>query len=105
MHKYFQRDYFTFGGKPVFIFGGEFNYTRCFAADWRDRMLKMRAAGLNAVNMYATWGYHERSEGQWGPVQPRPFPHRGLQPRRQLVVFVSQTVRMGVAVTFSFLHG
>ena len=65
MHQYFTRDYFTFGGKPVFIFGGDFNYTRCPADSWRDRMLKMRAAGLNTVTVYTTWAFHERAEAQW----------------------------------------
>ena len=70
MGKYFERDYFIYGGKPVFIFGGDFNYTRCPAGDWRDRMLKMRAAGLNTVTVYATWAFHEQAEGAVGLHRP-----------------------------------
>lgn len=65
MNRYMTRDYFTFGGKPVFLFGGDFNYTRCHHEDWRHRMELIRSAGLNTICTYATWGFHETSEGVW----------------------------------------
>ena len=59
------RDYLVMDGKPEFIFGGDFNYTRTPRRHWRDRMLKMKAAGMNTVTFYATWAYHEASRDVW----------------------------------------
>ncbi|MCC6581043.1 MAG: beta-galactosidase [Phycisphaeraceae bacterium] len=57
------RDYLSLDGKPFFSFGGDFNYTRTPRRHWRDRLLKMKAAGMNTVTFYITWGYHEPVEG------------------------------------------
>ena len=59
------RDYLIIDGKPRFIFGGDFNYTRTPRDHWQDRLLKMKAAGLNTVTFYATWAYHEPSRDSW----------------------------------------
>ncbi|RKY74411.1 hypothetical protein DRQ00_11835 [candidate division KSB1 bacterium] len=59
------RDYLIIDGKPRFIFGGDFNYTRTPRDHWQDRLLKMKAAGLNTVTFYATWAYHEPSRNSW----------------------------------------
>jgi len=58
------QDHLIINGQPVFLFGGDFNYTRTPRRDWRDRLLKMKAAGMNCVTFYITWGYHEPFEGQ-----------------------------------------
>ena len=97
MPEYFTRDYFTFGGRPRFIYGGDFNYTRCPAAFWRDRMLKMRAAGLNTLNMYATWAFHEPAEGQWD-----------FSGDRDLARYLDTAHDLGLWVVFRmgpFIHG
>lgn len=60
-----ERDYLVIDGKPEFIFGGDFNYTRTPRWHWRDRLLKMKAAGMNTVTFYATWAFHEASRGEW----------------------------------------
>ncbi|MDD5707720.1 MAG: beta-galactosidase [Kiritimatiellae bacterium] len=59
------RDYLVIDGRPRFIFGGDFNYTRTPRAQWRDRLLKMKAAGMNTVAFYMVWGYHEPEPGRW----------------------------------------
>lgn len=59
------RDYLVIDGKPRFIFGGDFNYTRTPRRHWRDRLLKMKTAGLNTVTFYTTWAYHEPSRDSW----------------------------------------
>ena len=51
-------DHLLIDGRPVFLFGGDFNYTRTPRREWRDRLLKMKAAGMNCVTFYITWGYH-----------------------------------------------
>ncbi|HEY3396231.1 MAG TPA: beta-galactosidase [Armatimonadota bacterium] len=97
MPQYFTRDYFTYDGKPSFIFGGDFNYTRCRADDWRDRMLKMRAAGLNTLNLYATWAFHELAEGEWD-----------FSGDRDLARYLDTAQELGLWVVFRlgpFIHG
>jgi hypothetical protein len=42
-------DNFTLNGKEIRIFSGSLHYFRVPREYWRDRLLKMRAAGLNAV--------------------------------------------------------
>jgi len=59
------RDYLVIDGKPRFIFGGDFNYTRTPRHQWQDRLLKMKAAAMNTVTFYATWAYHEPSRDSW----------------------------------------
>jgi hypothetical protein len=43
----------------MFIFSGAFHYFRCPKELWRDRFVKMKAAGLNTVETYVPWNYHE----------------------------------------------
>lgn len=57
------RDHLLIGGRPAFLFGGDLNYTRVPRREWSDRLLKMKAAGMNCVTFYVTWGYHEPVEG------------------------------------------
>lgn len=58
------KNHLLFDGRPVFLFGGDFNYSRTPRREWPDRLLKMKAAGMNCVTFYITWGYHEPIEGQ-----------------------------------------
>jgi glycosyl hydrolase family 35 len=70
-----ERDYLTLDGKPAFIFGGDFNYTRTPRRHWRDRLLKMKAAGMNTVTFYATWAFHEASQDGWDWTGDRDLGH------------------------------
>ncbi len=60
-----RRDYLEIDGQPRFIYGGDLNYCRMRRRAWRDRIRKMRAAGMNTVTFYCTWLYHEPREGEW----------------------------------------
>ncbi len=42
-------NYFTLNGKEIRILSGSLHYFRVPQQYWRDRLLKMKAAGLNAV--------------------------------------------------------
>jgi len=42
-------NYFTLNGKEIRILSGSLHYARVPQQYWRDRLSKMRAAGLNAV--------------------------------------------------------
>jgi hypothetical protein len=48
-------------GKDTFILSGAFHYPRCPRPLWRDRLAKMKEAGLNCIDYYVPWNYHERA--------------------------------------------
>jgi len=48
-------------GKPTFIYSGAFHYFRCPKELWRDRFRAIKATGMNAVETYVAWNWHERS--------------------------------------------
>jgi beta-galactosidase len=56
-------DQFLLNGKPFQILSGELEYARIPRADWRDRLRKVRALGLNTVTVYVFWNAHETSPG------------------------------------------
>ena len=56
---------FLFDGQPVQIHSGSMHYPRVPRADWRDRMRKMKAMGLNTLTTYVFWNVHETSPGQF----------------------------------------
>lgn len=43
---------FTLNGKEITILGGSLHYFRVHPMYWGDRLAKMRAAGLNSVDVY-----------------------------------------------------
>ncbi len=56
--------YFTLGGSPWLPVMGEIHYSRCAAEDWRDKLLKMKAGGIQVAASYIFWIHHEEIEGQ-----------------------------------------
>src|ERR1017187_3601307 len=54
-----------FDGQPVFPVMGEFHYSRCPQAEWREELVKMKAGGVDIVATYVFWIHHEEIEGQW----------------------------------------
>jgi hypothetical protein len=51
---------YTIDGKDTVLFSGSFHYFRCPKALWADRFKKMKQAGLNCVETYVAWNWHER---------------------------------------------
>ena len=49
-------------GKPVFIFSGAMHYFRVPRELWKDRLQKLKDAGLNCVETYVPWNLHEPQE-------------------------------------------
>ena len=47
-----ENDTFVLDGAPIQLMSGEFHYSRCPAALWRDRLRRLAAMGLNAVATY-----------------------------------------------------
>ena len=62
---YAKGHHFYLDGRPFRIFSGSFHYFRTHPAQWGDRLLKMRAAGLNTVMTYIPWNLHEPVKGQY----------------------------------------
>lgn len=56
---------FMINGKRTFIVSAGMEYARVPRALWRDRLLKFKRAGFNAVEMYTFWNFHEAKEGQF----------------------------------------
>ncbi|NMB83186.1 MAG: beta-galactosidase, partial [Ignavibacteria bacterium] len=58
-------DQFLLNGKPFRIFSGEMHYNRIPKEYWKDRLTKLKAAGLNTVCTYVFWNEHEPSPGKF----------------------------------------
>nr|XP_020744208.1 beta-galactosidase isoform X1 [Odocoileus virginianus texanus] len=65
----FQIDYhhnrFLKDGQPFRYISGSIHYFRVPRFYWKDRLLKMKMAGLNAIQMYVAWNFHELQPGQY----------------------------------------
>ncbi|XP_061105443.1 beta-galactosidase-1-like protein 2, partial [Conger conger] len=54
---------FTLAGEEFRILGGSVHYFRVPKAYWKDRLLKMKACGLNTLTTYVPWNLHEPEKG------------------------------------------
>ena len=50
---------FYYQEKPIRILSGAMHYFRVVPEYWRDWLLKLRACGLNTVETYVAWNFHE----------------------------------------------
>ncbi|XP_063931741.1 beta-galactosidase-1-like protein 3 [Zophobas morio] len=55
--------YFTLNDKNVTLYSGALHYFRVPRQYWRDRLRKLKAAGLNTVETYVPWNLHEPEIG------------------------------------------
>lgn len=91
------RDYLEIDGNPVFIYGGDLSYCRVPRRCWKERMLQMKAAGLNTVTVYAVWAYHQESRDVFD-----------FEGERDLAAFVDTIAECGMYCIFRmgpFVHG
>ena len=56
---------FKYKGESIHIYAGEMHYARIPKEYWRHRLQMMKALGLNAVNTYVFWNYHNTAPGKW----------------------------------------
>ncbi|XP_023077438.1 beta-galactosidase-1-like protein isoform X2 [Piliocolobus tephrosceles] len=57
------QDRFLLDGAPFRYVSGSLHYFRVPRVLWADRLLKMRWSGLNAIQFYVPWNYHEPQPG------------------------------------------
>ncbi len=56
---------FLINGRPEFLISGAIHYQRCPHELWRDRMLRAKRAGVNCIETYVCWNFHESEEGRF----------------------------------------
>ena len=56
---------FLLNGKRTFLVSGGMEYCRVPRALWRDRLLRLKRAGFNTVEIYNMWNFHEPKKGQF----------------------------------------
>ncbi len=56
---------FYFEGEPFQILSGGIHYFRTVPEHWEDRLLKLKALGLNTVETYIPWNFHEPKKGEF----------------------------------------
>ncbi|XP_029445508.1 beta-galactosidase [Rhinatrema bivittatum] len=63
LQRTFEIDYdgscFRKDGKPFRYISGSIHYSRVPRFYWKDRLLKMKMAGLDAIQTYVPWNFHE----------------------------------------------
>ncbi|XP_014204077.1 beta-galactosidase-1-like protein [Copidosoma floridanum] len=61
----YENNQFLLDGRPFRYVSGSFHYFRTPHQYWRDRLRKIRAAGLNAVSTYVEWSLHQPEPNKW----------------------------------------
>lgn len=62
---YYDDRSYLIDGKRVWLTSGSIHYFRVPHELWRDRLIKARRAGLNCIQTYVAWNFHEQQEGKW----------------------------------------
>ena len=56
-------DSFLLNGEPTVIKSGSIHYHRTHPSTWPDRLARLRAMGLTAVQTYVPWNFHSQVRG------------------------------------------
>ncbi|XP_068428733.1 beta-galactosidase-1-like protein [Clinocottus analis] len=59
----YKNNCFLKDGKPFQYISGSIHYSRIPRYYWKDRLLKMYMTGLNAIQVYVPWNFHETVQG------------------------------------------
>jgi hypothetical protein len=93
-------------GRPFFFFGAAFFYERLPADRWRAAMLALRALGVNTLDLYVPWNWHEPADGAFdfdGHTNPRRNLRAVLRLGRELGFFF--LVRPGPVIRNEWRNG
>ncbi|WP_273832049.1 glycoside hydrolase family 35 protein [Guptibacillus sedimenti] len=60
-----RKNQFYLNDEPFQILSGGLHYFRVVPEYWRDRLQKLKALGLNTVETYIPWNFHEPKKGQF----------------------------------------
>ena len=61
----YERNTFLKDGRPFQYISGSLHYFRIPRELWRDRMLRVKALGFNAIQTYVQWNLHETRPGHY----------------------------------------
>ncbi|RFM29518.1 beta-galactosidase [Deminuibacter soli] len=61
----FDKHGFIIKGQRVFLVSAGLEYARIPHELWRDRLLRLKRAGFNCIEIYTFWNYHEPQEGRF----------------------------------------
>jgi beta-galactosidase len=61
----YDRKGFLINGKRTFLVSAGMEYARVPHELWRDRLLRLKRAGFNCVEVYTFWNWHEPQEGKF----------------------------------------
>ncbi|XP_063685329.1 beta-galactosidase-like [Bolinopsis microptera] len=64
----YKKNVFTKDGKTFDFVSGSLHYFRVPHQLWHDRLLKLRASGINVVSTYIPWNFHEPHPSQYNFV-------------------------------------
>ncbi|KAL3078711.1 hypothetical protein niasHT_034861 [Heterodera trifolii] len=78
------------------------HYFRIHPSLWQDRLRRYRAAGLNAVQLYIPWNFHEATPGKFNFVGDRNVP-QFIRMAQQNELFV--LIRLGPYICAEFEFG
>ncbi|MDQ2866641.1 MAG: beta-galactosidase, partial [Candidatus Eremiobacteraeota bacterium] len=65
---------FCVNGKPFYVYGAAFFYERTPRDQWRDDLLAYKRLGINTIDLYLIWNWHESASGALdfsGKTNPR----------------------------------
>ncbi|XP_069083282.1 beta-galactosidase-1-like protein isoform X2 [Pleurodeles waltl] len=71
----YENDCFRKDGLKFQYVSGSIHYFRIPPEYWKDRLLKMYMAGLNAIQMYIPWNFHEETPGVYNFQNDRDVEH------------------------------
>ena len=66
---------FMINGKREFLTSGSIHYFRVPRKLWQDRLYKAKHAGLNTIQIYVAWNFHEHEEGNFDLEGERDLDH------------------------------
>ncbi|XP_048200668.1 beta-galactosidase-1-like protein [Perognathus longimembris pacificus] len=82
-----QNNQFLLDGFPFRYVSGSIHYFRIPRVLWADRLFKMRLCGLNAIQFYVPWNYHEPEPGVYN-----------FNGSRDLIAFLNEAAKANLLV-------